>query len=121
MWTRWFFLFFFEAEHAYRKAAPVKWCPNDQTVLANEQVKDGRCERCGAEVESRLMDEWFFRTPGYAQALLDDLETVDWPESIKARQRNWIGRSEGAEVQFRIEELDADMPVLTTPHHTLSR
>jgi len=118
-WQQWQFLRFLERGLAYRKAAPVKWCPNDQTVLANEQVKDGRCERCGAEVESRLMEQWFFRITGYAQALLDDLETVDWPESIKARQRNWIGRSEGAEVQFRIEELDEDIPVFTTRPDTL--
>jgi leucyl-tRNA synthetase len=118
-WQQWQFLRFLERGLAYRKAAPVKWCPNDQTVLANEQVKDGRCERCGAEVESRLMEQWFFRITDYAQALLDDLETVDWPESIKARQRNWIGRSEGAEVQFRIEELDEDIPVFTTRPDTL--
>ena len=98
----------------------MKWCPNDQTVLANEQVlADGTCERCGAEVESRLMEQWFFRITDYAQALLDDLETVDWPESIKARQRNWIGRSEGAEILFRIEELDEDIPVFTTRPDTL--
>ena len=88
-------------------------------MLANEQVRDGRCERCGAEVESRLMEQWFFRITDYAQALLDDLETVDWPESIKARQRNWIGRSEGAEILFRIEELDEDVPVFTTRPDTL--
>ncbi len=121
-WQQWQFLRFLERGLAYRKAAPVKWCPNDQTVLANEQVRDGRCERCGAEVESRLMEQWFFRITDYAQALLDDLETVDWPESIKARQRNWIGRSEGAEIQFRIEELDEDIPVFTTrPGHALRR
>jgi leucyl-tRNA synthetase len=118
-WQQWQFLRFLERGLAYRKAAPVKWCPNDQTVLANEQVKDGRCERCGAEVESRLMEQWFFRITDYAQALLDDLETVDWPESIKARQRNWIGRSEGAEIQFRIEELDEDIAVFTTRPDTL--
>src|SRR6185503_18979609 len=118
-WQQWQFLRFLDRGLAYRKAAPVKWCPNDQTVLANEQVKDGRCERCGAEVESRLMEQWFFRITDYAQALLDDLETVDWPESIKARQRNWIGRSEGAEIQFRIEELDEDIPVFTTRPDTL--
>ncbi|HJR95873.1 MAG TPA: leucine--tRNA ligase, partial [Gaiellaceae bacterium] len=92
---------------------------NDQTVLANEQVRDGRCERCGFEVESRLMEQWFFRITDYAQALLDDLETVDWPDSIKARQRNWIGRSEGAEVLFRIDGLDEDVPVFTTRPDTL--
>jgi len=118
-WQQWQFLRFLERGLAYRKAAPVKWCPNDQTVLANEQVRDGRCERCGAEVESRLMEQWFFRITDYAQALLDDLETVDWPESIKARQRNWIGRSDGAEIQFRIDELDEDIPVFTTRPDTL--
>ena len=118
-WNQWLFLKFFERGLAYRKAAPVKWCPNDQTVVANEQVRDGRCERCGAEVESRLMEQWFFRITDYAQALLDDLETLDWPESIKARQRNWIGRSEGAEVMFRIDELHEDVPVFTTRPDTL--
>ncbi len=118
-WQQWQFLRFLERGLAYRKAAPVKWCPNDQTVLANEQVRDGRCERCGAEVESRLMEQWFFRITDYAQALLDDLETVDWPESIKARQRNWIGRSEGAEILFRVEELGEDVAVFTTRPDTL--
>ena len=118
-WQQWQFLRFLERGLAYRKGAPVKWCPNDQTVLANEQVHDGRCERCGAEVESRLMEQWFFRITDYAQALLDDLDTVDWPESIKARQRNWIGRSEGAEILFRIEEWDEDVPVFTTRPDTL--
>jgi leucyl-tRNA synthetase len=118
-WQQWQFLRFLERGLAYRKGAPVKWCPNDQTVLANEQVRDGRCERCGAEVESRLMEQWFFRITEYAQALLDDLETVDWPESIKARQRNWIGRSDGAEIAFRIEELDEDVAVFTTRPDTL--
>jgi leucyl-tRNA synthetase len=118
-WQQWMFLRFLERGLAYRKAAPVKWCPNDQTVVANEQVHDGRCERCGAEVESRLMEQWFFRITDYAQALLDDLETLDWPEPIKARQRNWIGRSEGAEIVFRIEELGEDVTVFTTRPDTL--
>ena len=118
-WQQWQFLKFYERGLAYRKGAPVNWCPNDQTVLANEQVRNGRCERCGAEVESRVMEQWFFRITDYAQALLDDLETVDWPESIKARQRNWIGRSDGAEILFRIEELNQDVPVFTTRPDTL--
>jgi leucyl-tRNA synthetase len=118
-WQQWLFLRFFERGLAYRKGARVNWCPNDQTVLANEQVHDGRCERCGAEVESRLMEQWFFRITDYAQAMLDDLETVDWPESIKARQRNWIGRSDGAEVVFRIDEWNEDVPVFTTRPDTL--
>jgi len=118
-WQQWMFLRFLERGLAYRRGAPVKWCPNDQTVLANEQVHDGRCERCGAEVESRTMEQWFFRITDYAQALLDDLETLDWPESIKARQRNWIGRSDGAEVSFRIEERGEDVAVFTTRPDTL--
>ena len=119
-WQQWQFLKFLEHGLAYRKGAPVKWCPNDQTVVANEQVlPDGRCERCGALVESRVMEQWFFRITDYAQALLDDLETVDWPESIKARQRNWIGRSEGAELEFRVDDLGEDVPVFTTRPDTL--
>ncbi|HVM16535.1 MAG TPA: leucine--tRNA ligase [Gaiellaceae bacterium] len=118
-WTQWLFLKLYEQGLAYRKGAPVKWCPNDQTVVANEQVQDGRCERCGAEVVARTMEQWFFRITDYAQALLDDLETLDWPESIKARQRNWIGRSDGAEVAFRIDELGEDVPVFTTRADTL--
>jgi leucyl-tRNA synthetase len=118
-WQQWQFLRFYERGLTYRNGAPVKWCPNDQTVLANEQVRDGRCERCGAEVESRVMEQWFFRITDYAQALLDDLDTVDWPDSIKARQRNWIGRSEGAEILFRIDGLAEDVPVFTTRPDTL--
>jgi leucyl-tRNA synthetase len=119
-WQQWQFLRFLEQGLAYRKGAPVKWCPNDQTVLANEQVlPDGTCERCGAVVESRVMEQWFFRITDYADALLDDLDTVDWPESIKARQRNWIGRSEGAEIDFRIDEWSEDVTVFTTRPDTL--
>ncbi len=119
-WQQWQFLKFLERGLAYRKGAHVKWCPNDQTVVANEQVlADGTCERCGAEVESRVMEQWFFRITDYADALLDDLETVTWPESIKARQRNWIGRSEGAEIVFRIEDSDDAVTVFTTRPDTL--
>ena len=91
----------------------------DQTVLANEQVIDGRCERCGAEVELRQLEQWFFRITDYADRLLDDLDAIDWPEHVKAMQRNWIGRSEGAEVTFRCEELGIDYPVFTTRPDTL--
>ena len=119
-WQQWQFLRFLEQGLAYRKGAPVKWCPNDQTVLANEQVlPDGTCERCGALVESRVMEQWFFRITDYADALLDDLDTVDWPESIKARQRNWIGRSHGSEIEFRIDEWGEDVTVFTTRPDTL--
>ena len=118
-WTQWLFLKFLEAGLAYRKAAPVKWCPNDQTVLANEQVVDGRCELCGAEVESRNLEQWFFRITAYADALLDDHALLDWPERTKTIQRNWIGRSEGAELLFRVDDLDVDLPVFTTRTDTI--
>ena len=118
-WTQWLFLKFFEAGQVYRKAALVNWCPNDQTILANEQVRDGRCERCGAEVEARKLDEWFFRITAYADHLLDEMKDVEWPERVLAMQRNWIGRSEGAEVLFRVDELDIDIPVFTTRPDTL--
>src|SRR5436309_2076349 len=118
-WTQWIFLKLLERGLAYRKEAAVKWCPNDQTVLANEQVINGRCERCGAEVELRQLEQWFFRITDYADRLLDDLDGIDWPEHVKAMQRNWIGRSEGAEVVFRCEELSIDYPVFTTRPDTL--
>jgi leucyl-tRNA synthetase len=118
-WTQWLFLRLFERGLAYRKEAAVKWCPVDQTVLANEQVIDGRCERCGSEVELRQLEQWFFRITDYAQRLLDDLDTITWPEHVKAMQRNWIGRSIGAEVIFTCEELGIDYPVFTTRPDTL--
>ncbi len=119
-WTQWLFLRFYEQGLAYRKEAPVKWCPNDQTVLANEQVIDGHCERCGAEVESRSLEQWFFRILDYADRLLDEMALLEsWPERVLTMQRNWIGRSEGAEVIFRIEELGEDIPVFTTRPDTL--
>ena len=99
-WTQWIFLQLYQHNLAYRKEAAVKWCPNDATVLANEQVIDGRCERCGAEVELRQLEQWFFRITDYAERLLDDLDAISWPEHVKAMQRNWIGRSSGAEVSL---------------------
>jgi leucyl-tRNA synthetase len=119
-WTQWLFLRLYEAGLAYRKAAPVKWCPNDQTVLANEQVIDGRCERCGWEVEVRNLEQWMFKITDYADRLLDDMALLEsWPERVLTMQRNWIGRSEGAEVVFRVEGLDEDVPVFTTRPDTL--
>jgi leucyl-tRNA synthetase len=118
-WTQWLFLRFLERGLAYRKEAPVNWCPNDQTVLANEQVVNGRCDRCGALVEFRKMEQWFFRITAYADALLADHALIDWPERTKAIQRNWIGRSEGAELLFRIDELDVDVEVFTTRPDTV--
>jgi leucyl-tRNA synthetase len=118
-WTQWIFLKMFERGLAYRKDAAVNWCPFDQTVLANEQVIDGRCERCGNLVELRQLEQWFFRITDYADRLLEDLDTIDWPEHVKTMQRNWIGRSEGAEVTFRCTSVSADFPVFTTRPDTL--
>jgi leucyl-tRNA synthetase len=119
-WTQWLFLQFLRAGQAFRKEAPVKWCPKDQTVLANEQVIDGRCERCGTEVEAKILEQWFFRYTTYADEMLDEMALLEsWPERVLAMQRNWIGRSEGAEILFRVEELDIDIPVFTTRADTL--
>ena len=118
-WTQWIFLQLFKAGLADRRDAAVNWCPNDQTVLANEQVIDGRCERCGHEVEIRQLEQWFLRITDYAQRLLDDLDTIDWPEHVKTMQRNWIGRSEGASVTFHQDDFDIDYPVFTTRPDTL--
>jgi leucyl-tRNA synthetase len=119
-WTQWIFLELFRAGLAYRKEAAVKWCPKDQTVLANEQVDaDGRCERCGALVEVKQLEQWFLRITDYAERLLSDLDTIEWPEHVKTMQRNWIGRSEGAEVTFRCEQIGVDYPVFTTRPDTL--
>ncbi len=119
-WTQWIFLRLFEQGLAYRTEAPVQWCPKDATVLANEQVVDGRCERCGTEVVQRNLEQWFFRITDYAERLLADFDLLEsWPEHVIAMQRNWIGRSEGAEVVFRCEEAELDFPVFTTRPDTL--
>jgi leucyl-tRNA synthetase len=119
-WTQWIFLQLFERGLAYRAEAAVQWCPVDATVLANEQVIDGRCERCGSLVESRNLEQWFFRITDYADRLLEDFKLLEsWPEHVITMQRNWIGRSEGAEVVFRCEELGIDFPVFTTRPDTL--
>jgi leucyl-tRNA synthetase len=104
-WTQWIFLQLLKRGLAYRKKAPVNWCPNDKTVLANEQVINGQCERCGARVEQRFLEQWFFRITDYAERLLRNLDWLDWSESTKTAQRNWIGRSDGAEIVFRVQEL----------------
>jgi leucyl-tRNA synthetase len=119
-WTQWIFLRLFENGLAYRTEAPVQWCPKDQTVLANEQVVDGRCERCGTPVVQRNLEQWFFRITDYAERLLADFDSLEsWPEHVVTMQRNWIGRSEGAEVVFRCDEADLDFPVFTTRPDTL--
>jgi leucyl-tRNA synthetase len=118
-WTQWIFLKLYERGLAYRSRAAVNWCPKDQTVLANEQVIDGRCERCGTLVEARQLEQWFFRITDYADRLLDDLDTVEWPSHVVRMQQNWIGRSEGAEVTFAAPEMGVDYPVFTTRPDTL--
>jgi leucyl-tRNA synthetase len=119
-WTQWLFLKLFERGLAYRKTAPVNWCPKDATVLANEQVIAGACERCGTAVERRNLTQWFFKITDYAQRLLDDMETLDeWPERVLTMQRNWIGRSEGAEVTFTIEDTGDEVQIFTTRPDTL--
>ncbi len=120
-WTQWLFLRFYERGLAYRADGYVNWCPVDQTVLANEQVIDGKCERCGAEVIRRVLTQWYFKITEYADRLLADMEPLEgkWPERVLLMQRNWIGRSEGAEVSFQIEDRDEPVTVFTTRPDTL--
>ncbi|QMW67574.1 leucine--tRNA ligase [Mumia sp. ZJ1417] len=120
-WTQWLFLRLFERGLAYRKASYVNWCPNDQTVLANEQVVQGFCERCGAVVTKRELTQWYFKITDYAQRLLDDMEQLEgtWPERVLTMQRNWIGRSEGAWVDFAVPGRDEPVRVFTTRPDTL--
>ena len=120
-WTQWLFLKFREQGLAYRKNSPVNWCPNDQTVLANEQVVDGACERCGAEVTKRELTQWYFRITEYAEELLTELDRLEatWPARVVAAQRNWIGRSEGAHVDFVVPGRAEPLTVYTTRPDTL--
>jgi leucyl-tRNA synthetase len=118
-WTQWIFLVLYERGLAYRKQAPVNWCPSCQTGLANEEVVDGRCERCGAEATLKDLPQWFFRITQYAQRLLEDLALLEkWPETVRTMQANWIGRSEGARVDFRLED-GTPLPIFTTRPDTL--
>ncbi len=118
-WTQWIFLKLYENGLAYRKNAPVNWCPSCKTVLANEQVIDGSCERCKDVVTKRDLTQWFFKITEYAQELLDFLPQIDWPEKTKKIQNNWIGRSEGAEIEFNIDGSDLCFKVFTTRADTL--
>lgn len=101
-WTQWLFLQLFKAGKAYKKRAAVNWCPNCKTVLANEQVEGGACERCGTQVEQRFLEQWFFRITDYAERLLRNLETIDWSDTTRTAQRNWLGKSDGAEIHFPV-------------------
>ena len=120
-WNQWLFLKMFEKGLAYRKASWVNWCPKDQTVLANEQVVDGMCERCGAIVVKKKLTQWYFRITDYADRLLDDLDQLEghWPSKVLAMQRNWIGRSMGADVDFAIDGRVDPVSVYTTRPDTL--
>jgi len=120
-WTQWLFTRFFRRGLAYRKGSYVNWCPGCQTVLANEQVVQGECERCHSSVTKRQLTQWYFRITDYAQRLLDDMEALEghWPDRVLAMQRNWIGRSEGAHVHFRIEGREEPVTVFTTRPDTL--
>ena len=118
-WNQWLFLRFYSRGLAYRKGGLVNWCPKDQTVLANEQVVNGHCERCGTEVVRRTLTQWYFKITEYADRLLDDMDQLDWPERVLTMQRNWIGRSTGAEVDFVIEGREEPVTVYTTRPDTL--
>ena len=114
-WEQWLFTRLMEKGIAYKKTAPVNWCPVDQTVLANEQVIEGRCWRCDTEVERREIAQWFLKITDYADELLADLDSVDWPEQVKTMQRNWIGRSRGMEVEFEVPDHDSLLVYTTRP------
>ncbi len=118
-WTQWIFLQLYKKGLAYEAFTPINWCPNCKTGLANEEVKEGRCERCGTKVEKKNIRQWMLKITSYADKLLKGLDDLDWPESVKAMQRNWIGRSEGASVLFKLEKSDDYLEVFTTRCDTL--
>jgi leucyl-tRNA synthetase len=118
-WTQWIFTQLFANGLAYQKESAQWWCPHDKTVLANEQVEAGRCWRCGHEVVKKNLKQWFFKITDYADALLDGIDDLDWPEKIKTMQRNWIGRSKGAEIKFQIADSQSQISVFTTRPDTI--
>lgn len=118
-WTQWLFLELLKNDLAYRKKAPVNWCPSCQTVLANEQVVDGACERCDSEVTKKDLTQWFFKITNYADELLDKLDGLDWPEKTVTMQKHWIGKSTGAQVTFKVKDSDLSFDVFTTRVDTL--
>jgi len=119
-WMQWIFIQFYNKGLAYKKENPVNWCPSCKTVLANEQVIEGRCERCDTEVGKKELSQWYFRITDYAESLLENLDTLDgWPDKVKIMQKNWIGKSEGAEVTFQIEDYDKGLDIFTTRPDTL--
>lgn len=118
-WTQWMFLQLYKKGLAYRKEAPVNWCPSCNTVLANEQAQGGICERCGSQVTHKNLNQWFFKITAYADELLDDIDKLDWPEKTKLMQKNWIGRSFGGEVEFQVKNSDVTLKVFTTRADTI--
>ena len=118
-WTQWIFLQMYKAGLAFQSREPIHWCPSCKTGLANEDVEDGKCERCGSVVLQKAIPQWVLRITKYADRLLSGLETLDWPEYIKESQRNWIGRSEGAEIEFGITNNELRIKVFTTRPDTL--
>ena len=119
-WMQWIFIQFYKRGLAYKKENPVNWCPSCQTVLANEQVVEGCCERCKSPVGKKNLSQWYFKITDYAERLLDNLDTLDgWPNKVKVMQRNWIGKSEGAEVEFKIKDYDETLTVFTTRVDTI--
>ena len=119
-WMQWIFIKFFEKGLAYKKKNPVNWCPSCQTVLANEQVVEGECERCHSAVGKKDLDQWYLKITDYADRLLSDLDLLDgWPNKVKVMQKNWIGKSTGAEVDFKIKDFDKDLRIFTTRADTL--
>jgi len=113
-WTQWFFLFLYKQGLAYKAKAPVNWCPKCQTVLANEQAQNGQCDRCQSQVEQKELEQWFFKITDFSEELLEGLDRIDWPEPIKTMQRNWIGKSEGINITYKIKGLNQEIVVFTT-------
>ncbi len=118
-WTQWMFLLMYKRGLAYKKEAPINWCPSCKTGLADEEVVDGKCERCGTTITKKYLPQWFFKITDYAERLLQDLKGLDWPQKVIAMQENWIGKSYGAEVTFRIKDYDEDVVIFTTRPDTL--
>jgi len=118
-WTQWIFLKFLEKGLAYKKKMPINWCPNDKIGLANEEVIDGKCERCGTEVEQKEKEQWMLAITKYADRLIDDLDLVDFPERVKIQQKNWIGKSIGAEIDFNLDGGQTSVKVFTTRPDTI--
>ena len=119
-WEQWFFAQLVDKGLAYKKKSAVNWCPNDETVLANEQVHDGLCWRCDTPVEKKEIDQWFLKITAYAEELLNSIDQLDgWPDSVKTQQRNWIGRSEGVDMTFKLADSDESVSIYTTRADTL--